>query len=185
MAKTKENFIKSPWAISIGTAIFSLILTIGYDFLKQKPILTSIRAILKWIVNLVWTVLNFDFKIWWIVIIVSLFFLIVVIIGKFKQEETFKPDFYSYREDKLKKWKWTWGWKFDDAKNVWIISEMKAHCPKCKTPMIEHSSRYDLRFDCPRCDFYAIKRDCDEPHKIERIILDNIDRQRAARKNSP
>jgi hypothetical protein len=182
MRKTEEHWIKSPWIISIGTAIFSLLLTMGYDYSKEKPILTTIRTILKWIVNLVWTVLNFDLKVWWIIIAVSLFILIVVIIDKFKKEETFKPDFYSYREDKFKRWKWTWGWKLDSRKNAWVIYDMKAHCPKCDTPMIDHSSVYGLIFDCPRCDFKTRDEQCDEPHKIERIILDNIDRKE---KNSP
>lgn len=40
MTQSKEDWVKSPWTISVGTAIFSLLLTIGYDYLKEKPILT-------------------------------------------------------------------------------------------------------------------------------------------------
>lgn len=179
MIKNKEHWTKSAWTISIGTAIFSLLLTIGYDYLKAKPVLTTIWAIIKYIANLFWTILNFDLKVWWIIVTVLLFILGVVLIDKFyKKEDISKPDFYSYREGRFKKWRWTWGWNWNIGKNAWIITDMKAHCPKCDTSMIDYSNRYELRFDCPRCDFKASNYECDEPHKIERIIIDNIERQR-------
>lgn len=173
-----KKWIKSPWGISIGTAIFSLLLTMGYDYSKDKPILTTVWKVIVWFWDLLLNILNFNLKVWWILVALGLFILILYIIDKFKKEEAFKPDFYSYREGKFKRWKWTWNWNWSQSKNAWIISNMKAHCPNCDTPMIEHSSIYGLSFDCPRCDFRASDNQCDEPHKIERIILDNIDRKR-------
>lgn len=173
-----KKWIKSPWGISIGTAIFSLLLTMGYDYSKEKPVLTTIWKVIVWIWDLLLTILNFNLKVWWLILAVGLFILILYIIDKLKKEETFKPDFYSYREGKFKEWKWTWGWNWSQSKNAWIISDMKAHCPNCDTPMIEHSSVYGLSFDCPRCDFRASDNQCEEPYKIERIIFDNIDRKR-------
>lgn len=183
MTLNKEHWTKSAWTISIGTAIFSLFLTMVYDYSKEKPILSTVWSFLKWIANLIWSVLNFDLKVWWIVVAVFVFILTLVIIDKFKRKETFKPDFYNYREDKFKNWRWSWDWNWNRNKNAWIISEMKAHCPHCDTPLIDHSNSYILSFDCPRCEFNAIDRQCDEQYKIERIILDNIDRQRAEKKN--
>jgi len=173
-----KRWFKSPWSISLGTAIFSLLLTMGYDYSKQKPILSTIWDIITWIWNLLLRILNFNLKVWWIILAIGLFIFILYLIDKLKQEESFKPDFYSFREGKFKRWKWTWEWKLDKSKNAWVISNMKAHCPNCDTPMIEHSSVYGLSFDCPRCDFQASDTQCDYPHKIERIILDDIDRKR-------
>lgn len=184
MTQNKEHWIKSSWAISIGTAIFSLLLTMVYDYLKEKPILTTVWEILKWLGNFVWTILNFDLKVWWLLLAVVSFILIIILIANVKKEKTFKPDFYSYREGKFKRWRWTWGWQWSDSENAWGISDLKAHCPNCDTPMIKHSSFYGLSFDCPRCEFRAEDSQCDEPHKIERIILDNIDRKRNEAKNS-
>lgn len=183
MTKNKEHWTKSAWTISIGTAIFSLLLTMGYDRSKEKPILTTVWTILEWITNVLATVLNFNLKMWWVIVAIILFILIIIIINKLKIVDTFNPDFYNYSEDHFKRWKWTWSWKLNSSKNAWQISEMKAHCPNCDTPMINHSTMYHLSFDCPRCEFSATDAQCDEPHKIERIILDNIDRKRAERKN--
>lgn len=173
-----KKWIKSPWGISIGTALFSLLLTMGYDYSKRKPILSTIWNILVWIWDFIIIILNFNLKVWWIILAIGLYIFVIYLIDKFKKEETFKPDFYSYREGRFKRWKWTWEWKWNQLKNAWTIYNLRANCPNCDTPMIEHSSMYGLSYDCPRCDFHANDNQCDEPHKIERIILDNIDRKR-------
>lgn len=181
----KDKWTKDPWTISIATAVFSLLLTMGYDYSKSKPILTTIWSILKWIGNFILNILNFDLKVWWLIVGVLIFILIIFIISKFQKQDSFNPDFYNYREGRFKKWRWTWTWEWNNSKNAWQISNMKAHCPNCDTPLIEHSNIYGLSFDCPRCDFRASDSECDEPHKIERIILDNIDRKRNETKNNP
>jgi len=178
----KENWIKSPWTISIVTALISFLLTITNDYFKEKPILTTILTILKWTGSLIWSILDFSIKIWWIIIFILFLIVILFLYDKFSQTKTFKPDFYDYREDKFKKWKWSWSWEWNHSKNAWIISNLKAHCPNCNTPMIENSTYHGLSFDCPRCDYYARDSQCDEPHKVERIILDNIDRKRKTQK---
>ncbi len=173
-----KNWKKSPWTISLVTAIFSLLLTMGYDYSKNEPILSTVWNIIKWIWHIIIVILNFDLKVWWILIALLVFIIFVYVFDKYNNSETFKPDFYSYREDKLKKWRWTWNWKWSNSKKAWVISNLSAHCPNCDTPMIEHSSIYGLSFDCPRCEFSANDSECEEPYKIERIILDNIDRKR-------
>ncbi|HYE08636.1 MAG TPA: hypothetical protein VEF53_00500 [Patescibacteria group bacterium] len=173
-----KNWIKSSWTISIGTAIFSLLLTMGYDYSKSKPILSTILQILKEIWNFTILVLNFNFKVWWLIVGIIVLIAITYLVINSKPEETFKPDFYSYREGKFKLWRWSWNWKWNNSKNVWCISDLTAHCPNCDTPLIEHSSIYGLIFDCPRCDFRAKDSQSDEPNKIEMIILDNIERKR-------
>lgn len=184
MTLRKEHWTKSAWTISIGSAIFSLLLTMIYDYSKDKPILTTTIAIFDWLGNLTSVVLNFDLKLWWVIISIFLLISIFVIIEKLKKDVTLKPDFYYYNEDKFKRWTWNWKYEWRSRENAWVICEMKAHCPNCETPMIDYSNRFDLRFECPRCDYSASDEKCDEPHKIERIILDNIDRKIFTNKNN-
>lgn len=181
----EEKWIKSPWTISIGTAIFTLLLPMGYDFFKEKPILTTVWIIIKWIENIIWTILNFDIKFWWVILAIAFLILLPYIIAIFKKEDSYKPDFYSYREDILKKWRWSWEWKFSDSQKSWGLSNLKAHCPNCDTPMIGRSVSYQMQFDCPRCDFKSSDRQSDELAKIERIITDNIERKRNEKKSNP
>lgn len=174
---TKEKWIKSPWTIGLGTTMFGFLLTMINDYSKREPILTTIWLTLKWIGNFIWAILNFDLKVWWLILVVLCLLLMLYFIAKFKREEIFKPEFDSYREDKFKDWKWTWKWELNRSKTAWIISELTAHCPNCDTSMIDRSSSYIKLFECPRCDFKATDRYCEEPFKIERLILDNVDRK--------
>lgn len=173
-----QNWIKSPWTISIGTAMFSLFLTVVYDYSKNKPILSTMWKILKAVFNFFISILNFNIKVWWLLAAIIALILTIYLIDRFKQDENFRPDFCNYREGKFKRWRWTWNWKWSRSVNAWVISDLTAHCPNCDTPLIENVSIYELSYDCPRCDFRASASQCDEPHKIERIILDNINRQR-------
>ncbi|MBL4561040.1 MAG: hypothetical protein JKX79_08660 [Labilibaculum sp.] len=52
----KKEWIKSPWTIGFGITIFSFLLTVGYDNLKEKPILSTIGNIVKPIGDFIWSI---------------------------------------------------------------------------------------------------------------------------------
>lgn len=177
MTISKEHWTKSAWTIGIGSAIFSLLLTMGYDYSKENPIWTTVLTIIKWTGNLLWTLLNFDIKVWWILVAIIILTSTVAIIIKFSEKETLMPVFGNYRKDRLKRWIWSWDWTWSNGKNAWVITNLQAHCPKCDTPMIYYSSFLDYSYTCPRCEFSSKYDYCEDPDKIERIIFDNIDRK--------
>lgn len=172
-----KKWMKSPWAISIGTAIFSFILTTIYDYSKSKPVFSTIMGILLSIWNGMILVLNFNIKVWWLIIVISVTILVIIL----KKKEIIKPDFCNYKEDKFRIWRWSWEWKFNYSEKVWFISNLTAHCPNCDTSLIEYNNIYEQGVECPRCN-YKSDFQCEEPYKIERVILDNIEKMR--RKNS-
>ncbi len=179
----KKKWHTSPWAVSIGTALFAPIPFIIYDAIKQKPILTTLSLIGKSLWKLLSGIMNFQIKAWWLLVAIALIFGTRHFLRNLFPAESIKPDFYDYREGRPKKWRWTWEWKFNQSKRLWIISHLTAHCPKCDSSMIDNSSRYGPSFSCPLCDFTAMSDyDCDEPHKIGQIILDNIERMRQGKK---
>ncbi len=183
MATKKEHWIKAPWSVSLGTAVFTLILTMIYDYFKSKPILTTVWTIIKSVVNFIWEVLNFDLKVWWVIVGIVLFILVIIIIDKLKNSEIEKPFYYDYNEDKFKHWKWSWDWILNDDKSYWKVSNLKAHCPLCDTPLIDYSSSFETEFSCPRCRFSANNSQCEDPVNIECIIIDNVNRKIKEKKN--
>jgi hypothetical protein len=176
-----KGWIKSPWTISIGTAVFSFLLTVIYDYSKSKPVFSTIFQILNKLLKFILLVLNFNIKVWWLLIGIIIVIAIIYLIISIKSNETNKPDFYYYRDGKLKFWRWSWEWKFNYAKNAWCISNLTAHCPKCDTPLVDNLSGYGISVECPRCDFRARDSQCEEPHKIEMLILDNVERKRSSK----
>jgi hypothetical protein len=179
-----KSWVKSPWTISIGTAIFSFLLIMIYDYSKSKPIFSTILQILHGLWNFIISALNFNIKVWWLIIGVIFIIAIIYLVINFKQTETFKPDFYNYRDGKFKFWRWSWNWEFNYSENAWCISNLTPHCPNCDTPLINHPSISGEIFECPRCDFSARGSQCDEPQKIQMIILDNIERVKRNKQNS-
>jgi len=176
-----KKWLKSSWGISIGTAIFSFLLTLGYDVLKDKPVFSTIWMILKAIGKFFVAFLNFELKVWWIIvgIIIIIGIIYALYKGYDKKEET-KPAFLKYKNDYFKHWRWSWEWKWSDYKNAWCVSNLTAHCPKCDTAMVDHSSYYDgIRFACPRCNFTAFDNECDQIGNVERVIIDNLNRKTA------
>jgi ribosomal protein S27AE len=182
MIKNKKHWIHSGWSIGIGTTMISLLLTMLYDYLKKEPIWTTIWRILKGISHFILAFLNYDLKVWWILISVILLSFFLILIKKFKRERILKPDFYNYKEDQFNRWKWKWEWSWDNNKKAWKIINLKAQCPKCATPMVEHPSIYGSAFDCPRCEYLSNDGLSDQPYKIEQIIFDNIERSRVSKR---
>jgi hypothetical protein len=83
----KKNFLKSPWTISIGTATFSLFLTMLYDSIKQKPILSTLGAIFNWIWNAIISILTFNIKVWWLLLGIAILILILYIVAKYMTKQ--------------------------------------------------------------------------------------------------
>ncbi|MBN2776502.1 MAG: hypothetical protein JXR36_02600 [Bacteroidales bacterium] len=178
----EKNWTKSPWAIGLGTAVFSFCLSVIYDLVKDKPLLSSIWSIIKWAGELIWKILNFNVKLWWIILFVILVIIVLYIIDSAKPKIKENSLSETYKEDRIKGLRWSWEWEYSTFNQSWILSDLKAHCPKCDTPMIAQSS-YGLYLDCPRCDFKDHTRPEDELDKVQRIIIDNVNRRK--NKNNP
>ncbi|MBL4561041.1 MAG: hypothetical protein JKX79_08665 [Labilibaculum sp.] len=98
-----------------------------------------------------------------------------MIINESEIKEDTKTDYLTYKEELIKNWKWSWDWS--SLENIWHITNLKVHCPKCDTPMYE-TSFYDSNLSCPRCSHKTNSRQCGDSDNIKRIIIDNIDRKR-------
>jgi len=82
----KKKFYKSPWVISIGTTVFSLFLTIIYDYSKEKPVLSTIGDIFITIWKFILAVLNFHVRIWWLLIAFFVFVGFIYMYERFKKQ---------------------------------------------------------------------------------------------------
>lgn len=179
MEEKKKSWLKSPWTISITTAVISFSLTLLRDILKKIPVLSTINTIFEWVYNLIYSFLIFEVKMWWILLIIALIVIIIIILiyyisNNVEENNKINPDYLNYTSDVLKKWTWTWDYKYNYHKKKWIISDLEAHCPICDTILIERSSTH---FECPRCDYYAFSDKSEDPYKIEMLIIDNIKRR--------
>lgn len=174
----KGNWKKSPWTISIVSVLLGSLLTIGYDVLKDKPVLSTIGSIIIWFVKLLIAILTFKIAVWCILVAIAVILITLFIISKKQDNRDDLPFFYDYNEDAFRYWRWTWEWKFNSYKQGWEINKLRAHCPKCDTSLHDNSSIMGLSFSCPRCGTTFDKGNCDDPDNVESIIIDNVDRKK-------
>lgn len=176
--KKETKWLNNPWSISIGTATFSLFLTILYDLVKSKPILSSIGQIISWVIKVIVSILTFDIKVYWILIFLIVIVLVLFLFVTNSKPENSKPVFINYKTEKFKKLRWSWSWKYNTKQNAWNVSDLTAHCPKCDTTMLDSDSGiYGLRYECPRCNYVISGGDYEFKDRIETLILDNLRRQ--------
>lgn len=175
-----KAWLRSPLGIAIIAVALTPPITFIEDYIANKPFLTTIIKVSKKIWECTIYFLNFNIKVWWILVAIALIILILFVLSKFNRQEQALPSFYSFRENTFKKWKWSWDWKWNTTAKVWNISNLKAHCPLCNTPLVQRNTYFGLGFYCPRCDYQANEYNSEDPSNIERIIIDDIERRNKA-----
>ena len=106
--KGKSTWRKSPWVISISTAVFGFLLTLLYDLFRERPILSTIYEFFVLIINGIISFLNFQLRVWWVLLGIALIVAILYIIFKVWdafQKDTSSGAFLKYTSDTLSGWK--------------------------------------------------------------------------------
>ncbi|MDO4301471.1 MAG: hypothetical protein Q4D26_08805 [Clostridia bacterium] len=169
-----KKLMKSAWGIGIGTTLLGFTLTVLYDLVKDKSILSTIWNIIKAIWRLIITALNLELRLWWILLGIVVLILILLVIAKIsdlKNAEISNVSFLNYKNDKIQGWYWSWHWERQYDGKYHII-DLYPLCPKCKTPM--RTDSYDY-LKCPRCRYNSIEY-MPNIGDIEMVIINNIDR---------
>lgn len=170
-----KKVLTSPWTIAIVSAFLAPIATLIIDAIMKKPLLSTLIEVLKTILKLVVSFLTFDIKVWWIIVSIVVIVLSLSLYAKVLDSKENKTAFLEYTEDIFEQWKWSWDWEKRSYDANWHINNLKAHCPKCDTPMFPNIN--GTVFSCPRCG----SRNCMTKHKqlyeIEAVILDNLRRK--------
>jgi len=170
MKRTKKWF-KSPAGIGVGTTLLAFVLTVFYDLVKTKPVLTTILTILQGIWKFILSFLNFQLRVWWVLLgIVGVIFVLYIIfkVDDLKHLDTNLPTFLHYTRDKVLNWTWEWDWEKKYDGKYWI-ENLHPICPHCNTPLVcEYGT-----FKCPRCHF-SEGSNIPNYDTVQIMITDNI-----------
>lgn len=161
-----KKLINSTWVVSLVSTAFSVIITMLFDILISKPILSTLIRIL-----------GFELKVWWVLLAVSIMFAFKLVLNRLKETKSAEPKYKNYTSDIFKKWKWAWKWIYYNDKNSWAVSELTALCPECTSTMLEHEDLINnISYECPLCDFYSKGESEEHPMKIQQLIMDKAKR---------
>ncbi len=160
---------KSEYKVALFGATLGVLFTAIYDFIKERPILTTLWNSLKW----VWKNL-FELKItiWQLLLALAIIYTLFKIRPKKKEKQS--PDFLNYTTDNFDEIKWKWDWKWNSITRKWHVDNLVPLCTKCETATMLNEDYIDKYSTCPRCDNFMDKLKSSE--KIEAIIIDNVHR---------
>lgn len=147
-----KKFFKNPWTLGIGTTVIGgIVLSFILDWIKGVDWLSTLKAVMSFIVNAIVSFLNFEIKVWWILIAVALIFLALVFIAKYYDTKTKneKPSFLNYTKDSMLGYTWEWEYsKLYDGK--YTIKNLHPICSKCGM-ILKQGGAYGLQMECLRC----------------------------------
>lgn len=170
MKRTKK-WLKSPAGIGIGTTVLAFVLSVFYDLVKTKPVLTTILSILQGIWKFTLSFLNFQLRVWWVLLgIAGVIFVLYIIfkVDELKQSDISLSPFLQYTKDRVLNWTWEWDWqKQYDGK--YGIENLHPICPHCDTPFVREYGTYK----CPRC-LYSEGSNIPNFNTVKVMITDNI-----------
>lgn len=159
----------SEYKIAIFSGFVAIVFTAIYDWVKEKPILSSLWNVLKWLWN---NIFEFEVQVWQVLMTFLILLILKNIFNRKDKVVTNKVDWLDYKKDSFDELEWTWGW--ERGYNNWNIINLRPLCPKCGTKM-RMSENYSYNSaNCPRCENYLSK--VKDSTKIEAIIIDNIQR---------
>lgn len=180
---SSRGVLKSAWfQLLIGSLVLTPVGTGIYDWLKQRPILTTITTWLAAFWNGLTYVWNIQLALGYFVVggLILVFGLIWLVRISIKATLA-EPDFTSYKVDKFKDWCWSWSWWYNPTRKKWEVVDMEPYCEACQMQML---TRFDGRhtYYCPQCerayDNYdynsTFGKKWEEKNDIAHLILNKI-----------
>lgn len=161
---------KNDYKVGIFGGVIAVISSAVYDYIKEKPILSSVISFFIWI----WEqIFEFEISVWQILIILIIFVVIYSFIKTDKTEKTTPINFTYYNRDTIHGTIWTWDWQHNTFENKWQVQNITPICDNCGTRMkYEFSYGFDSSAKCPRCN--NRQTNLRDKEIIEALIIDNI-----------
>lgn len=177
MINKEKSWKNNPWIIGTAMTVLGFLLTILRDFIKEKPVFTTvwngIQAIYIFFIKL----FVVEIKVWILLITILLIFLVKYIIKSLKiksKKDSF--NFKSYTTDNFKGFNWNWKWIFHPIENHFITDGIYPECKTCNTRLLKKDF-YDYYY-CPRCEKEYNNLSTSILTDIEGLIIDNLDKKK-------
>lgn len=173
----KNNWLKG----ATGTIVLGIITSFVYDWIKDKPILSTITSIFKSIWEFLVQLMQVELKIWWIVLGLTVYLIGQKGVREYRKSITpeLPENLKNYVSASFRNWNWKWGWQWDGRNKKWIVKNLWPYCKKCDIELLDKSDIINKAIECPKCrQRFTNNLDCDDPEGVRTIIYDNIKKNR-------
>lgn len=174
---SNTNWLKG----TTGTVFLGLVTSFIYDWIKEKPLLSTVRSIFKSIWDFIYQLLITELKIWWILAVFILIKTFQVLYKNYIKSKTpsLPENLENYVSDSFKNWNWKWDWKWDGKKNRWRVESLWPYCKVCDIKLLDKSTLLNELVECPKCrERFTNNRDFDDHDGVETVIYHNIENKR-------
>ena len=159
---------KLEYKVAVFGALISVLFSTIRDWILEKPFLSTLSIILKWIWN---KFFEFRIPVWVIISVI----LLLVLWNKIKpRKKKTTISFLQYERDEFHGVQWKWNWERNSFTHKWNIINLAPICNNCGTTTILNESYVRIYSNCPRCD--NTMNELKSTDIIKAIIVDNINR---------
>lgn len=149
-----KKFAKNPWVLGIGTTVIGgVLLSSVLDWITGVDCLSTLKIVVKFIVDTIVAFLNFELKVWWVLVAVALIIVVLIIIAKFfdaKEKNTPIP-FLNYTKDSAMGYTWEWEYR-ETYEGKYTITNLYPVCSKCGMILKQGYTGYGMEMKCLRCN---------------------------------
>ena len=171
-----KRLLKHPVIVAIIPVILSFILTVLYDMVKNRQLLSTAKNILSFIINCVTSFLQFNIEVWWIVVAMVIIIGILFILFKIGNAKNYKqsnPLWIQYQKDSINGWNWEWKWRRDSF-GRYYVDDLHPVCNYCGSPLVYGDDFCDY-LKCVRCN-RRFQHGIPQIDHIKMLISDNVQR---------
>lgn len=122
------------------------------NWIKDVDLLSTLKTIVKFIVDAIIFFLNFELKVWWMLVAIALIVVALIIIAKSldAKEKSIPIPFLSYTKDFMLGYNWEWEYR-KTYEGKYTISNLHPVCSKCGM-RLKQGGIYGLEMECLRCN---------------------------------
>lgn len=149
--KALNTYLKPIFTNVILPIAVTILGTLGYDYIKNVPLLSSLESSLNWIKRLLVSCLTYNIPLYVVVVIITLMIIIFRLYISVKAGGGLStPTFLKYTTDRPKQWKWAWEYVLRNGK--YDIINLRPYCLKCNYVLKYNKDSWGLcQAECPNC----------------------------------
>ncbi len=160
----------------LAALISSPIITFVIDWTKSVPVTTTLINIVRRFWDLLISIFTYELQVWVVLLLILGLFIAIAVYGTVTTRKSPGFNYLTHTGDNIIGYRWSWNYTWrDDIKKHQIV-DFKAYCPKCDSGLRFKDEFLSPHTECIRCDFRMNENIYGDLHRIESLIIDNIER---------
>lgn len=165
------------WAVGTpaGVVLLGIISCFIYDYIKNKPLLSSITGFYNSVSGFFIGFVHIDIRLWIALTAIAAYAILKKIIKNLLASPPL-PDFIAYKKDVFHFWIWRWDYEF--VNGSWMAKDLTPYCPECDVELSLGQNIYRTWATCPKKknSFEQSNNQYESADDVEKLIRAKINK---------